>query len=83
MKTEIDLVSDWIRTEANYDGELDPDLDLLETHVLDSFNIVQLAMYLQDEFSIELEAEDLVRENLSKLSSIVALIRLRRSPELS
>ena len=43
MKSNIDALSEFIRREIGYDGTLDADMDLLEAHVLDSFNIVQLA----------------------------------------
>jgi acyl carrier protein len=74
MSTVLDIVTEYIRNEVGYTGELDPNADLLTTQVLDSFNIVQVALFLQERFKIELEAEDLVRANLAKLSNIVALV---------
>ena len=79
MSTEIDVLTEYIRNELGYDGPLDPELDLLEEQILDSFSIVQMAMHIQDAFGVELEADDLVRENLSKLSSITALIQKRKN----
>jgi acyl carrier protein len=79
MPSEIDILSDYIRTEMAYTGPLDPKMDLLEEKVLDSFSIVQMAMFIQDRFSVELDANDLVRENLSTLSGMVELIGKRRS----
>ena len=79
MATEIEVLSDWIRTELGYKGELGADVDLLKERILDSFSVVQIAMFIQKRFEIELEAEDVVRANLSKLSTIVALIERRRT----
>lgn len=79
MKSNIHALSEFIRREIGYDGTLDADMDLLEAHVLDSFNIVQLAMFVQQRFDVELEAEDLVRANLSTLSSISTLIERKRA----
>ena len=79
MKSNIDALSEFIRREIGYDGTLDADMDLLEAHVLDSFNIVQLAMFVQQRFDVELEAEDLVRANLSTLSNVSALIERKRA----
>ena len=62
-----------------YAGELNFDVDLLEEKILDSFNIVELAMFIQDRFHVELEPEDLVRANLAKLSSMIALIHRRKN----
>ncbi|MEO8247887.1 MAG: phosphopantetheine-binding protein [Burkholderiales bacterium] len=78
MSHEIDVLAQYIRDETGFEGPLGADDDLLEAGVLDSFNIVSLAMFAQERFEVEFEAEDLVRENLARLSSLVALIRQRR-----
>lgn len=79
MSSEFDVLVDYIRTETGYAGELSPEIDLLDAGVLDSFNIVSLAMFAQERFGVEFEGEDLVRSNLARLSSLVALIHERRS----
>jgi acyl carrier protein len=79
MSTELEVLQEYIRNELGHEGALPPDADLLEQKILDSFSIVELAMFVQDRFQIELDAEDLVRANLSKLSSIVALIQQKRA----
>jgi acyl carrier protein len=76
--TDLEILRDYIRSEIGYEGDVDPDLDLLEKQVLDSFNIVQWAMFIQERFGIELEAEDLVRENLSSFSRVIALVESKR-----
>lgn len=78
MSSELDVLRDHIRKETGYEGELGLDVDLLQAQVLDSFNIVTLAVFIQEHFGIELEPEDLVRDNLAKLSSMLDLIRLKR-----
>ena len=83
MATELEVLREYIRTETGYEGELDADADLLESKILDSFNIVELAMFIQDRFEIELEAEDMVRANLSKLSSMLALIERKKPARAS
>jgi acyl carrier protein len=77
--TDLQILHDYIRQEIGYDGELDPDIDLLEKQILDSFNVVQWAMFIQDRFKVELEAEDLVRDNLCSFSKVIALIDNKRS----
>lgn len=78
MVDMIKVLGDYIRSESGYPGELDPDADLLEANVLDSFSIVQLAVFVQEKFGIELEADDLTRANLASLNSIVKLIERRK-----
>ncbi len=79
MEDVIGILGDYIRQEFGYEGPLDPQLDLLEAQVIDSFSIVQLAVFVQEKFGVELEADDLVRDNLSRLSSIAALIERKNS----
>ena len=77
MNTDYEVLIAYIRNETGFTGSLEPDDDLLVTGVLDSFNIVSLAMFAQEHFKVEFEAEDLIQENLARLSRLVALIRLR------
>ena len=78
MLTVFEILCDYIRKEVGYEGQLLPDVDLLEAHILDSFNVVQLTIFIQDHFKVELEAEDVVRTNLATLGGMVALIERRR-----
>jgi acyl carrier protein len=78
MTTELQALREFIRSETGFDGDIDPDLDLMDASILDSFNIVVLATFIQERFEIELEPEDLVRTNLSSLSSILLLIHRRK-----
>jgi acyl carrier protein len=79
MESEIEILRSYIRDEMAYPGEVHADRDLLDAQILDSFSIVQLAMFVQERFAIELDADDLVRANLATLSSVVALIRRKRA----
>ena len=75
----LEVLSDYVRSESGYKGRLDPNADLLEAGILDSFSIVQLAVFIQSRFGVELEAEDLTRANLATLSRVVALIDERKA----
>jgi acyl carrier protein len=79
MDAELEIIADYIRREMAYEGDIAPDVDLLDEQILDSFSIVQVAMFIQDRFGIELEAEDLNRENLASLNSMLSLVNSRRS----
>ena len=78
MTDELQVLREYIKSEMGYSGDIDPNVDLLEKTILDSFSIVKVAMFIQERFRIELEAEDLVRANLATLSSMVALIARRK-----
>jgi acyl carrier protein len=79
MSSTLDVLIDYIRGETGWTGPLSADEDLLKAGVLDSFNIVSLAMFAQERFEVEFEGEDLVRDNLARLSSLVALVQRRRA----
>lgn len=81
MDQEIEILKQYIRNETGHTGPIKPDDDLLKTGLLDSFSIVSLAMFAQEHFQVEFEGEDLTRENLASLSSLVALIRRRLTSE--
>ena len=78
QRLEMSVLCEYVRNESGYKGPLDPDVDLLDARILDSFSIVQLAMFVQERFQVELEADDLTRANLATLSNILALIDKRR-----
>lgn len=79
MSEHFDTIVNYIRDELAHDGELTPDLNLLEEQILDSFSIVQVALFLQEEFDVELEAEDLQQENLATISRMLELVARKRT----
>lgn len=79
MNDDIQALIEFIRNETGYAGPIDEDVDLLEAGVLDSFNIVSLAMFAQERFGIEFEGEEMIRDNLARLSTLAALIAAKRA----
>lgn len=78
LDNEIDILIAYIRDEVGFVGPLGSDVDLLEAGVLDSFNIVSLAMFAQERFGVEFDGEDLTRDNLATLTKLAELIRARK-----
>lgn len=78
MGSDLEIIASFFRDSLGYEGALDPNADLLEEGILDSFNVVDLAMFIEQKFGIELHDEDISRENLAKLNDMVALIERRR-----
>ena len=74
MTDKLEVLREYIRTEIGYDGDVGADVDLLESRILDSFSIVQMAVFIQERFEVELDADDLVRANLCRLTAMVAMI---------
>lgn len=78
MPSESDIIRDYIRNEIGYRGEIDPEADLIDLKILDSFSVVELAMFVQTRFGVEFEPEELVRANLCSLNRLTALIDSKR-----
>ena len=51
---------------------LDPDADLLAQEVLDSQGTLELVIFLEERFGIEVADEDLLPENFKSVSAIAA-----------
>ena len=68
----IDIISDVCGAE---EGELEIDLDLFESGLLDSFAIVQMAVAFEESFNVSLDLEHLTREEIATPARIIELIR--------
>lgn len=55
-------------------GELEPELELFEAGLLDSFGVVELMLKIEEELGIKLDIEDLPREAVSTPAKIISLI---------
>ncbi|GAA0661783.1 hypothetical protein HUF15_30420 [Streptomyces samsunensis] len=51
-----------------------PETDLLSAHGLDSLTSVQLTLYLEDEFGVLFEDDELSIENFATIGSIVGIL---------
>ncbi len=64
-----------ILKDAKPDVDFSTEKALIDNNVLDSFDIVQLVMKLNDTFDIEIGAEDIVPENFNSAESLWAMIQ--------
>lgn len=72
-----DQIRTYIAEELKWDKpaeELANDFPLLERDVVDSLGIFKIIGFLEDEFDIEVDDEELVPENFETINSIAALI---------
>jgi acyl carrier protein len=81
---QIDLssIKNFIRTELIYDDEKDFDenTNLIERGIIDSMSLVRLISFLEENYEIQVQDEDIVPENFSSLNKISRFINDRRKP---
>jgi acyl carrier protein len=73
-----DTVRRFISEEVANDGvavEIDDDYPLLERQVLDSLGLFQLVGFLEEEYGIEVQDEELVPANFATVSDITRFVR--------
>lgn len=58
---------------------LAPDQALLSSGIIDSFSLVDLAMYVEDTFGVHLDDSELNKETFDTLAQLAALIESRRA----
>lgn len=72
-----DQIRNYIAEELKWDKpaeELVNDYPLLERDVVDSLGIFKIIGFIEDEFDVEVDDEELVPENFETIDSIAALI---------
>ena len=81
---QIDLASikTFIRTELIYDDEKDFDenTNLIERGIIDSMSLVRLISFIEENYEIRVQDEDIVPENFSSLNKISSFIAERHKP---
>lgn len=73
-----DAIRGFIVRELGWRGkneELDDDFPLTENKVLDSMGIFKLVSFLESEYRIEIEDEELVPQNFATIGAVAALAR--------
>ena len=64
-----------ILKEAKPDVDFSSEKSLIDNGVLDSFDVVQLVMKLNEEFDIEIGAEEITPENFNSADSMWAMVQ--------
>jgi acyl carrier protein len=60
------------------DRPVDPAEALISSGLIDSFNLVDLALFVEDTFGVRIEDTELNAETFDTLEQLAALIRQRR-----
>ena len=57
------------------DGDLKDETSFLDEGIIDSTGILELVSYLEEEFEITVEDEDLIPENLDSIDNVVGYLQ--------
>ena len=63
----------------NEDGELENDASFLDNGIIDSTGVLELVEWLEDEFDIVVDDDELVPENLDSVNNLNAFIIKKKS----
>jgi acyl carrier protein len=77
-----DTVRRFISEEVANDGaavEIADDSPLLERQILDSLGLFQLVSFLESEFGVEVQDEELVPANFGTIADIARLVESKRT----
>jgi acyl carrier protein len=58
--------------------ELTQDLSLLDSGIVDSLGVLDLVGFIEEQFGIEAQDEDLVPENFDSIAALTQFVRERR-----
>lgn len=81
MSEEKNLIKTFIVENylfGNDDG-LNEDTSFLEEGIIDSTGILELITFLEEEFSIKVEDEELIPENLDSINKIIVFLQKKTS----
>lgn len=75
MTVEETIISILNRICGAQEGEIEPELELFDEGLLDSFGFIALLVELEEAFDISLQIEELSREQISTPSKLAELVR--------
>ena len=82
MTTTVDPIRKFIFESFLFDADesaLKNDDSFLEQGIIDSTGVLELVEWLEDEFSIQVEDEELIPENLDSVNLLAAFIQKKKN----
>jgi acyl carrier protein len=58
--------------------DLTPEISLLESGIMDSTGILELVLFLEEQFSIKIEDEEIVPENLDSVANLIVFLEKKK-----
>jgi acyl carrier protein len=63
---------------GNGQGEIGPDTSLISSGILDSLSLIRLINFVEDNFNLVVEDEDVVPDNFETINALGALIATKQ-----
>ena len=82
MSTTVDAIRAFIFENFLFDADenaLQNDASFLEQGIIDSTGILELVEWLEDEFGIQINDEELIPENLDSVDLLAAFIKKKKN----
>lgn len=67
-------IREWLKQNVTGSTELSDDYELIDNGVLTSLQTVELVMFMEQEFDVTVEDDELNEENFATVSSIAELV---------
>jgi len=68
------VINEWLQEHVGTQSDLTLDYPLIENGLLTSLQTMELVMFMEGEFGITVDDDDIVEENFATLGDIVALV---------
>ena len=80
--SDADTILEFIRDDLlEEEMEIDADTSLFRDQLLDSMNLTNLIMFLEETFAIRIGAIDIAFENLDTVNHMIAFIAKKRAAD--
>ncbi len=57
------------------EAEISPDESLIDSRIIDSTGILELVMFLEEKYSVTIEDEELIPENLDTVNNLINFLK--------
>jgi len=78
--TTTDIIKEFFKSNfmIELNGEYKYDDSFLENGIIDSTGVLELVTFLEEEFNINVEDQDIIPENLDSLNNVLAYINSKK-----
>ena len=67
-------IRDFLKTLAAKDAQIEDDASLLAAKLIDSLGIAQLIVFLEDQYKVTFDNDDLTPDNLDSINTIASFL---------